>query len=77
MKNEVNGARGHTAVENSVRPEDRPSHTTRFYTKGAIDRCVGAAHDVLLGPPSTITRDYENGVKDALRLFQTALALTA
>lgn len=49
----------------------------RFYPKATIDRCVGAAHDVLLGPPSAITRDYENGVKDALRLFQTALALTA
>lgn len=54
-----------------------PPPVTKWYTKTTVDRCVGAAHDVLLGPPHANTRDYENGVKDALRLFQTALALTA
>lgn len=64
-------------ADGSATPFPYVAKEPRFYTKGAIDRCVGAAHDVLLGPPSTITRDYENGVKDAPRLFQTALALTA
>lgn len=58
-------------------PTSRLPRPAKFYTKAGIDRCVGAAHDVLLGAPYANTRDYENGVKDALRLFQTALALTA
>lgn len=54
-----------------------PPPQTKFYTKEGIDRCVGAAYDVLLGPPNATTQQYQDGVKDALRLFQTALALMA
>lgn len=64
-------------ADGSVTPFLDVAKQPRFYTKATIDRCVGAAHEVLLGPPNATTRDYENGVKDALRLFQTALALTA
>lgn len=55
---------------NSVKP-------TPFYSKEVIDRCVEVAKDVLLGGSCAYSREYEMGVKDTLRLLQTALAISA